>query len=191
MGSEMCIRDRDIGPHEAGAEPSPVSTKHTGKASCGHPGNAKRHTSSNTGPARPYNLDRKIGCTAACAWMPLNANSSVPRAPVSCLPDIAKSITTRGAADSVASSRLSARTSGTRVDIIFGGSGKFPHTLQLPDSRQVVRFLDEPEPVKLALSSARYTTALGAVRGSWCLQVHQGKLPYAWYCTQRRRVARS
>ena len=35
----------------------------------------------------------------------------------------------------------------------------------------VVRFLDDPGPVKLALSSARYTTALGAVRGSWCLQV--------------------
>ena len=89
-------------------------------------------------------------------------------------PDIATSITTRGPADSVAPSCLLAPTSGTRVDIIFGGSGKFPHTLQLPDSRQVVRFLDEPEPVKLALSSARYTTALGAVRGSWCLQAHQG-----------------
>ena len=38
----------------------------------------------------------------------------------------------------------------------------------------VVRFLDDPGPVKLALSTARYTTSLGAVRGSWCLQVHQG-----------------
>ena len=38
----------------------------------------------------------------------------------------------------------------------------------------VVRFLDDPGPVKLALSTARYTTALGAARGSWCLQVHQG-----------------
>ena len=35
-------------------------------------------------------------------------------------------------------------------------------------------FLDDPGPVKLALSLARYTTALGAVRGSCCLQVHQG-----------------
>ena len=34
--------------------------------------------------------------------------------------------------------------------------------------------MDDLGPVKLALSSAQYTTALGAVRGSWCLQVHQG-----------------
>ena len=38
----------------------------------------------------------------------------------------------------------------------------------------VVRFLDDPGPVKLALYSARYTTVDRAVRGSWCLQVHQG-----------------
>ena len=37
-----------------------------------------------------------------------------------------------------------------------------------------VRFLDDPVPVKLAISSARYTRALGAVRGLWCLQVHEG-----------------
>ena len=38
----------------------------------------------------------------------------------------------------------------------------------------VVHFLDDPGLVKLALSSARYATVLGAVRGSWCLQAHQG-----------------
>ena len=38
----------------------------------------------------------------------------------------------------------------------------------------VVRFLGDRGPVKLALSSARYTTALGDARGSWCLQVHHG-----------------
>ena len=34
--------------------------------------------------------------------------------------------------------------------------------------------MDDPGPAKLAFSFASYTTALGAVRGSWCLQVHQG-----------------
>ena len=47
---------------------TPFSTKHTGKASCVHPENANRtsstNTSSNTGPARPCNLDRRSGCTA-------------------------------------------------------------------------------------------------------------------------------
>ena len=32
-------------------------------------------------------------------------------------------------------------------------------------------FLHDPGPIKL-LSPARYTTLTGAVRGSWCLQVH-------------------
>ena len=35
-----------------------------------------------------------------------------------------------------------------------------------------VRFLDDPGPIKLPLPPARYTTSTGAVRGSWCLQVH-------------------
>ena len=36
----------------------------------------------------------------------------------------------------------------------------------------LVRFLDDPGPIKLPLSPARYTTSTGAVRGSWCLQFH-------------------
>ena len=32
--------------------------------------------------------------------------------------------------------------------------------------------LDDPGPIKLSLSPARYTTSAGAVRDSWCLQVH-------------------
>ena len=36
----------------------------------------------------------------------------------------------------------------------------------------LVRFSDDPGPIKLPFSPARYTTSTGAVRGSWCLQVH-------------------
>ena len=36
----------------------------------------------------------------------------------------------------------------------------------------LVRFLDDPGPIKLPLPPARYTTTTGAVRGSVCLQVH-------------------
>ena len=42
-----------------------------------------------------------------------------------------------------------------------------------PGQQYVVRVFHDPGPVKLTLSSARYTTALGAVRGSWCLQMHK------------------
>ena len=57
-------------------------------------------------------------------------------------------------------------------DNLFWLGKNSAHTLT--PGQCVVRFLDDPRTVKLALSSARCTTALGAVRGSWCLQVHQG-----------------
>ena len=40
----------------------------------------------------------------------------------------------------------------------------------------LVRFLDEPRPIKLPLTPACYTTSAEAVRGSWCLQVHLARL---------------
>ena len=40
------------------------------------------------------------------------------------------------------------------------------------DGVYLVRRLDDPGPIKLPLSPARYTTSTDAVRGSWCLQVH-------------------
>ena len=40
------------------------------------------------------------------------------------------------------------------------------------DGVYLVRFFDDPGPIKLALSPAGYTTSAGAVRGSWCLQIH-------------------
>ena len=38
----------------------------------------------------------------------------------------------------------------------------------------IVRFLDDPGPIKIALSDVRYSTLGSAVCGSWCLQVHGG-----------------
>ena len=40
------------------------------------------------------------------------------------------------------------------------------------DKVYLVRFLDDPGPIKLPLPPARYATLTGAARGSWCLQVH-------------------
>ena len=42
------------------------------------------------------------------------------------------------------------------------------------DKVYLVRFLDDPGPIKLPPLPARYTTSTRAVRGSWCLQVHIG-----------------
>ncbi len=43
-----------------------------------------------------------------------------------------------------------------------------------PSDCYIVRFLDEPGPVKIVLPPIRYTTNAAAVSGSWCLQVHKG-----------------
>ena len=40
------------------------------------------------------------------------------------------------------------------------------------DGVYLVRFLNDPGPIKLPISPARHTTSTGAVRGSWWLQVH-------------------
>ena len=44
------------------------------------------------------------------------------------------------------------------------------------DGVYVVRFLDDPGPIKLPLPPARYSTSTGGVRGSWCLQVHEASV---------------
>ena len=40
------------------------------------------------------------------------------------------------------------------------------------DGVYLVQFWDDPGSIKLPLSSARYKTSTGTLRGSWCLQVH-------------------
>ena len=40
------------------------------------------------------------------------------------------------------------------------------------DGMSLAQILDDPGPFKLPLFPALYTTSAGAVRGSWCLQVH-------------------
>ena len=40
------------------------------------------------------------------------------------------------------------------------------------DKVYLVCLLDDPGPIKLPLPPACYTTSTGAVRGSWCFQVH-------------------
>ena len=52
------------------------------------------------------------------------------------------------------------------------GSGGRLSASTAEDEMYLVRFLDDPGPTKLPLPPARYTTSTGAVRGSWCLQVH-------------------
>ena len=42
-------------------------------------------------------------------------------------------------------------------------------------AQYIVRFLDDPGPVKLKLSPSRYTAAIGADRDSRCLHIRQGR----------------
>ena len=47
----------------------------------------------------------------------------------------------------------------------------------IEDKVYLVRFLNDPWPIKISLPPALYTTSTGAVRGSWCLQVHISAFP--------------
>ena len=40
------------------------------------------------------------------------------------------------------------------------------------DGSYIIRFLDDPGPIKINLRPALYTTATDAISGSWCLQRH-------------------
>ena len=44
------------------------------------------------------------------------------------------------------------------------------------DGLYLVRFLDDPWPIKFPLPPARCTTATGGIRGSWCLPVHEASV---------------
>ena len=43
------------------------------------------------------------------------------------------------------------------------------------DGEYLVRFLDDPGPIKLRVSPTHYTTSTGGVQGSWCLQLRRGR----------------
>ena len=43
------------------------------------------------------------------------------------------------------------------------------------DGECLVRFLDDPELIKLPLSPSHYTASRGGVQGSWCLQLRRGR----------------
>ena len=52
--------------------------------------------------------------------------------------------------------------------------GKFSARTSI-DGEYLVRFLDDPGPIKLPLSPAHHTTSTGGVQGSWCLQLCRGR----------------
>ena len=135
--SHRSVRER------AGAQLSPFSTKHTGKASCRRLGNVNRtsftlvNTSSTTGPPRPCNFDRRARRTAVCAWVPLNASSPATRAPVFGLLDTAMSPPAN--VDSPVQRHHPAYRRLLLVQgltIVFGRSEKIPRTLHFLDSVQ-------------------------------------------------------
>ena len=56
------------------------------------------------------------------------------------------------------------------------GSGKVAHrtsTHNYTANAYIVRFLDDPGPIKIDLLSSSYTTSRSTALGSWCLQRHQ------------------
>ena len=119
-----------------------------------------------------HNVDRRTGRTAVCAWVPLNASSPAIRVPIFCLLDTATSTSKRGRRFNGTTLLIGAQFWYTGQDHLQLLGTNSAHTSS--SGQYIVHFLDDPGPAKLALSFTRYTTALGAVRGSGCLKVHQG-----------------
>ena len=61
---------------------------------------------------------------------------------------------------------------GTNATTACGGLKQQISASTTEDGISLAQVLDDPEPFKLPLFPARYTTSPGAVRGSWYLQVH-------------------
>ena len=61
---------------------------------------------------------------------------------------------------------------GTRATMACGGLTKKISANTTENGVSLAQNLVDPGPFKLPLFPARYTTSTGAVRGSWCLQVH-------------------
>ena len=169
----MSRKSPATGRYVAGAVSSPSATRPTRRVFSNHRGserwtsNTSDSISSSTGAAYHFNSNRQIGCTVACASVPPNVNSHEIRASDCCLQATASSPTKTGHVTSAAPSFPSAPNSGTRLEIFTGASAKSP--LTTTSATYLVRFLDDPGPVKINLSPSRYTG-----RDSWCLQTHQG-----------------
>ena len=61
-----------------------------------------------------------------------------------------------------------------KADDGLWGLGKISARTSI-DEEYLVRFLDDPGPIKLPLSPAHYTTSTGGVQGSWCLRLRRGR----------------
>ena len=96
-----------------------------------------------------------LGVTASATWRPVTGallaqNGSAATAP-RCFP--------------------TEPTFSTRATTVCDGLGRSARARLRMGYIWCVFFYD-PGPIKLLLSPARYTTSTGAVRGSWCLEVH-------------------
>ena len=172
--------------YAAAAESSPSYTSPTGADSSAPRGNASStfNTSGailySTGTESRHNTVRPTASTARCASAPhpasspdLKANSSSPPA----TPWSPRDLWLRNF-------RTSIIPSGAHVWYKARGGlwclGKIAHRAPpdvslrtppdpSPGSSYIIRFLDDPGPIKIDLQLARYTTARNAVSGSWCL----------------------
>ena len=58
------------------------------------------------------------------------------------------------------------------------------------DGEYLVRFRDDPGPIKLPLSPAHYTTSRGGIQGSWCRQPRRGRSVARGISSKRRLITR-
>ena len=123
-----------------------------------------------TGPELRISTAKPTVCTARCELTLHNEDFIGVTTSVSWRPATAAFLTQNGLA-------ANATVLPNRAHVWYKGDGGLWWLGKIRASPAagrlyLVRFLDDPGPIKLPLSRAHYTTSTGAVRGYWCLQVH-------------------
>ena len=134
----------------------------------------------------PLQVDRRTGCTAICAWVPLNASSPATRVTVSCLSDT----TTVRKSPNVGPS-IPGHYPARRRPLLVQRSrsswvtrkhfGAHPNSWTVYSSRCRRPRTGQARSLFCSVyygsrSCSRFVVSTGASR----------KFPHAWYCTQRR-----
>ena len=149
---------------------SPSCTKRIGSDFLALPGNANGTYNTNgstsiaIGPAPYHNTARLTASTARCESGPPTANFHGPGATYSSLPGTASSRVVSSSATSALQRFPPGRTSGTRPAMVSGdwaNSSRLDG--QLFSQLYIVRFLDDPGPIKINLLPSAYTTSRSAV----------------------------
>ena len=176
----VTLRSRDTHSFAAVVGSSRSYTRPTGPDCSAHLGSGNQtfktpdDTSSSAGPAPQHNADRRTTSTDKCASAPRSYRDRKVRS--SSPPATLSSPATSGSAPSAPPCFPPGHICGRSARDGLWWLGKFANratSSSSSDNTYIIRFLDDPGPVKIGLQPASYTTCNVANYGYWCFQRHK------------------